>query len=70
MAGYAQEMMVKQFIGKVWTPKGGYMLVFTTGSPKFLLFAKMDATGTYETGLHIPIKKTDLKRDWRKNVVA
>lgn len=68
------EMQIKQYIGKVFSRTSWgtiqYFQVFTTGNPKFLLFCQLDKTGTFQTGLHIPTRKSDLRRDWRKNMVA
>lgn len=59
---------VKQFVGKVQTPKGSTFFVFTTGDPKYLLFSQLDPSGN-QTGLMFPVAKSDLRRDWRKYMV-
>lgn len=74
MANFAPEMMVKQYVGKVrsktaWGSTQHFM-VFTTGNPRYFLFCQLDRTCTYQTGLQFPVKKSDLRRDWRKNLVA
>lgn len=56
---------VKQYVGKV-NCKGRQFTVLMTGNPKYYLFCQLDPTGQFQTGLHIPIAKKNLVRDWKK----
>lgn len=61
---YDPRMMIKQFVGEL---KGRFcrFRVFETGNPKYYLFCALDPHGC-DHGLHIPIKKTDLKYEVRR----
>jgi hypothetical protein len=56
---------VKQYVTKIRLPNGYAFQVFITGDTHWLLFAQLNTDGI-ATGLSIPVKKSDLVRDWRK----
>lgn len=55
--------MVKQYVTKIQGGRGIFR-VFETGDPKWYLFSMVDQYDC-DTGIHIPILKTDLRRDVR-----
>lgn len=58
-------MQVKQYMAIVQSPKiGTKFMVFQTGDPKFYLFDMLDKDGC-STCIQFPIKKADLKREYR-----
>lgn len=61
MAQMQQCMMTKGFVCKVQL-RFIKAMVYTTGDPKYYLFAALDPSGLYETGLQWPVRKADLKR--------
>ena len=65
---FPQELMTKQFIGKV---RGAWcdFYVFCTGNPKFLLFCPLDSDGCFST-LQIPVAKSKLRRDWKSKMIV
>jgi hypothetical protein len=60
--------MVKRYLVRL-NPENGYLFdVFSTGSPGWLLFcpiagADRYGSGGYQTGLQIPARRTDLRRE-------
>ena len=65
-----REMMVKGYVGMVRSSRGYFFTVFTTGDPAYLLFCPMDSTGHVMGTIQFPILKKNLRRDWRKFLVA
>lgn len=56
---FARELMVKQFVGDLHTPRGVFR-VFETGDEKFYLFDPLDPFGCSGC-IGFPVRKTDLK---------
>jgi len=67
MARYPQELMVKQFVA---TLRGRFcdFTVFETGDPRYYLFS-VTKDGV-QTGLQIPVRKSDLRDDVRRALRA
>jgi len=62
------ELEVKQFVCEIEDMRGTRFFVFKTGDTKFYLFSlrvceKGAPPGAgYDSGVHIPVRKTELKR--------
>jgi len=62
-------LQVKQYITKVRLPNEQCFQVYTTGDPRYLLFAQLDPDDC-ATGLQIPVFRKNLRRGWHKFSVA
>lgn len=64
-SGFLAAMQVKQYVGEVRSPRGLIWKVFTTGDAWYYLFDLQDPTGTYSMCQHVPVRKTELRREIR-----
>ena len=62
-----QHYGVKQLIGRHWVNEYKSFNVFHVGDPKYFLFCLLDSDGC-DCGIHIPVKKMDLKKEVRVNL--
>jgi hypothetical protein len=69
----AREMMIKQRIGEIPETDGHPRLeIFESGDPQYVVVAPMQKVShnLHVSGaLHIPVKKSNMKRGWRKDIV-
>lgn len=65
--------MVKRYLARI-RPANGYVFdVFSTGCTGWLLFCPIAGTnrygnGGYQTGLQIPVRRTDLRTEVRRAI--
>ncbi len=60
-----RSFQVKQYIAIVKNSRGNRFQVFRTGDEQFYLFCQLYPEVDIATGLQIPIRKSDLRRDIR-----
>ena len=57
-------MQVKQYVAQIETSTSCFR-VFTTGDPKYYLFAQVNPKTGCDTGLQFPVEKARLKKEIR-----